>query len=162
MKLPFQKKKKPAEPGVPMIKQRIIPKGVSNVVRSKEEIYKQARMRTRVPEEYQKIELRDDVLEFLRRHNAAPEQIDMMDLALKFHAAMEAGLRGEKGGLAMLPTYLTGSGTTVPNHVPVAVLDAGGSNLRTAQVYWDNGMPMVEQREVIPMPGSIENASIRS
>lgn len=156
MKLPFQKKKKPAEPGVPMIKQRIIPKGVSNVVRSKEEIYKQARMRTRVPEEYQKIELSENVLEFLRRHNAAPDQIDMTALTNKLHAAMEAGLRGEKGGLAMLPTYLTGTGTSVPNDVPVAVLDAGGSNLRAARVHWDCGMPMVENREVLPMPGSKE------
>lgn len=157
MKLPFQKKKKKVdENGIPMIRQKIIPKGVSPVVRSKEEIYKQARMRTRVPEEYQKIELKDDVVEFLRRHNAAPDQVDMMDLTMKFHAAMEAGLRGEKGGLAMLPTYLTGTGTSVPNHEPVAVLDAGGSNLRAAQVYWDCGMPMVKQREVIPMPGSLE------
>ena len=59
MKLPFFKKKEKPKSDVPMIKQQIIPKGVSPIVRPKEEIYKQARMRTRVPEEYMKIELSD-------------------------------------------------------------------------------------------------------
>ena len=49
MKLPFFKKKEKPKSDVPMIKQQIIPKGVSPIVRPKEEIYKQARMRTRVP-----------------------------------------------------------------------------------------------------------------
>ena len=158
MKLPFLKKKQkqPEPEQVPMIRQQIIPKGVSSVVRSKEEIYKQARMRTRVPEEYQKIELSDRALAFLRAHNAADDQVDAVALTEKFHAAMERGLRGEKGGLAMLPTYFTAEGTSVPNDVPVAVLDAGGSHLRAARVFWERGMAMVEQKEVLPMPGSEE------
>ena len=139
-----------------MIKQQIIPKGVSSVVRSKEEIYKQARMRTRVPEEYQKIEISEPVLAFLRRHNAAPDQLDMLTITEKFHAAMEAGLRGEKGALPMLPTYLTGDATEVPNGEVIAVLDAGGSHLRAARVYWENGCAMMDQRDELPMPGMEE------
>ncbi len=157
MKLPFFKKKKQNEADqVPMIKQQIIPKGVSSVVRSKEEIYKQARMRTRVPEEYMKIEISDEVLAFLRRHGAAPDQIDMMAVTGKFHAAMEAGLRGEKSGLSMLPTYYTDESTEVPNNEVVAVLDAGGSHLRAARVFWDHGCAMIEQRDELPMPGMDE------
>ena len=156
MKLPFFKKKEKPKSDVPMIKQQIIPKGVSPIVRPKEEIYKQARMRTRVPEEYMKIELSDKALKFLRAHNAAPDQIDAFALTEKFQEAMEKGLRGEKGGLAMLPTYFTAEGVHVPNHEPVAVVDAGGSHLRAAQVYWDCGMAMIEQEEVLPMPGMDE------
>lgn len=158
MKLPFFKKK-PKELPEGYIRQPIIPKGVSSVVRPKEEIYKEARMRTRVPEEYSKIELRDDVAEFLRRHNACSDQIDRMDLTMKLYAAMEAGLRGEKGGLAMIPTYLRSEEAHVPAGEPVAVLDAGGSNLRVARVYWHEGTPMVEQAETIPLPGSRESVT---
>ena len=73
MKLPFFKKKEKPQSDVPMIKQQIIPKGVSPVVRPKEEIYKQARMRTRVPEEYMKIELSDKALHFLRARRLRPD-----------------------------------------------------------------------------------------
>ena len=156
MKLPFFKKKEKPKSDVPMIKQQIIPKGVSPIVRPKEEIYKQARMRTRVPEEYMKIELSEKALTFLRAHNAAPDQIDAFALTDKFQEAMEKGLRGEKGGLAMLPTYFTAEGVHVPNGAPVAVIDAGGSHLRAAQVHWECGMAMVEQEEVLPMPGMDE------
>ncbi len=155
MKLPFFKKKTKELPEG-YTRQQIIPKGVSSVVRPKEEIYKTARMRTRVPEEYSKIELREDVAEFLRRHNACSDQIDRMDLTMKLHAAMEAGLRGEKGGLAMIPTYLTSMESHVVSEEPVAVLDAGGSNLRVARVIWDGATPLVEEAETIPLPGSTE------
>ena len=89
MKLPFFKKKEKPKSDVPMIKQQIIPKGVSPIVRPKEEIYKQARMRTRVPEEYMKIELSDKTLAFLRAHNAAPDQIDAFALTRRSCNASE-------------------------------------------------------------------------
>ena len=87
MKLPFVKKKEKPKSDVPMIKQQIIPKGVSPIVRPKEEIYKQARMRTRVAEEYMKIELPEKALTFLRAHNASPDQIDAFALTDKFQEA---------------------------------------------------------------------------
>lgn len=155
MKFPFiRKKKKPQGEKPPMIKQQVIPRGVPSRVRSKEEIYKEARLRTELDKP--RIELTDAVVDFLRRHNAAPGQIDQFAVTDKFYDAMVKGLRGERGGLAMLPTYFTAEGARVPNDEPVAVLDAGGSNLRAAQVRWENGLPIVERRRVTPMPGSVE------
>lgn len=156
MKLPFFKKKsKELPPG--MVRQQVIPKGVSSVVRSKEEVYNQARIRSDHDEP--RLELFPEVEEFLRRHGSHPDDIDKMALALKFHDAMEKGLKGEKGGLPMLPSYLTNEGRELPVNVPVAVLDAGGTNLRVAKVYWAEGNPQVEQAETSPLPGSQEEVT---
>ena len=94
----------------------------------------------------------DGVQAFLRRHNQAPEQLDLQRLMDALTAAMRAGLRGE-GGLPMLPTYLTPQ-ARVPENTPVAVLDAGGTHLRTAVVTFCDGAPLVTRLETRPMPGS--------
>ena len=156
MKIPFIKKKK-TEPKEGMTRQQIIPKGVSSVVRSKEEIYNQARVKTDHDEP--KLELQPKVHAFLRRHNAHPDDIDKKALTQRLVDAMEAGLRGEEGGLPMLPTYLTSEGSKAPNGRPVAVLDAGGTNLRAAQVIWREGTPRVEMSEISPLPGSKEEVT---
>lgn len=95
----------------------------------------------------------DAVQAFLQRHKQAPEQLDLQQLTNAFLAAMRAGLRGEAGGLPMLPTYLTPQ-QRVPQNTPVAVLDAGGTHLRTGVVTFCDGAPMLLQLETRPMPGS--------
>lgn len=95
----------------------------------------------------------DAVQAFLQRHKQAPEQLDLQQLTDAFLAAMRAGLRGEAGGLPMLPTYLTPQ-QRVPQNTPVAVLDAGGTHLRTGVVTFIDGAPLVQQLETQPMPGS--------
>ncbi len=150
MKLPFLKKK-PAEPSaIPMTKQQIIPKGVSSHVRTREEIYTQARLKTELDEPA--LPISPEVTAFLQRHGQAPEQLDMAALTASFRSAMEAGLRGE-GGLPMMPTYLSDAGT-LPGETPVAVLDAGGTHLRAAVVSTHNGSTLVTQSETLPLPGS--------
>ena len=149
MKLPFFKKKEKELPEG-MIRQQIIPKGVNPNVRSKEEIYNQARMKTELdapPPEFSPA-----VRAFLRKHSHFFEDIDFNALTDGIRSAMEKGLRGEEGGLAMLPAYLTDIGT-VPENKPVAVLDIGGSHLRAAVVTWTQGSFDVEQREELPLPG---------
>lgn len=91
-------------------------------------------------------------LAFLQRHGQAPEQLALQPLTDAFLEAMRAGLRGE-GGLPMLPAYLT-PGRQVPENTPVAVLDAGGTHLRTAVVTFQDGMPLLQQAASRPMPGS--------
>ena len=72
MKLPFFKKKeKPLPEG--MIRQQIIPRGVDPHVRTKEQIYNQARMKTELdapPPEFQRRRARSDAPQrsFLCRH----------------------------------------------------------------------------------------------
>ena len=149
MKLPFFKKKKKELPEG-MTRQQIIPRGVDPNVRSKEEIYNQARMKTdhdAPPPEFSK-----EVRAFLQRHGHFFEDIDYGKLTDGILSAMQKGLRGEEGGLPMLPLYLSDEGS-VPEDRPVAVLDIGGSHLRAAVVTWHKGAFEFEQREEQPLPG---------
>lgn len=96
---------------------------------------------------------RDPVADFLRRHGQAPEQLELDALTEAFAAAMRAGLRGEAGGLPMLPAYLTPR-QRVAQHAPVAVLDAGGTHLRAGLVTFLDGAPLLERTQTRPMPGA--------
>jgi hexokinase len=100
-----------------------------------------------------------DILEkaeaFLFDIGMHPEQTDIERTAGAFRAQMDAGLRGEPGGLPMLPTFLRAVGQ-VPDAEPVLVADAGGSNLRRALVSFHHGQPLVSERDSMPMPGSRE------
>ena len=150
MKFPFFKKKeKPLPEG--MIRQQVIPKGVSPVVRTKEQIYNQARMKTQ--HDSPPPEFSPEVLAVLRRHGHFYKDIDYKALTDRILDAMQKGLRGEEGGLPMLPTYLSDVGE-LPMDKPVAVLDIGGSHLRAAVVTWTHDSVFVlEEREELPMPG---------
>ena len=149
MKLPFFKKKEKELPEG-MIRQQVIPKGVNPHVRTKEEIYNQARMKT--DHDAPPPEFSEPVKALLRKNGAFFADIDYNALTDGILAAMQKGLRGEEGGLAMLPTYLSDRGT-VPEDAPVAVLDIGGSHLRAAVVTWTHGSYDVEQRAELPLPG---------
>ena len=149
MKLPFFKKKEKELPDG-MIRQQIIPKGVNPNVRSKEEIYNQARMKT--DHDAPPPEFSPAVRDFLHRHGHFFEDIDYNALTDGILAAMQKGLKGEEGGLPMLPTYLSDVGA-VPEDAPVAVLDIGGSHLRAAVVTWTHGAFELDQREELPLPG---------
>ena len=70
---------------------------------------------------------------FLTRHNMEPERIDLAETTAAFLGEMELGLRGRESSLKMLPTYLTADGV-LPMDEPAAVIDAGGTNFRTALV----------------------------
>lgn len=100
----------------------------------------------------------DPVQEFLKRHGQAPEQLELQTLTNAMLTAMRAGLNGEAGGLPMLPTYLTPQ-QRVPQNTPVAVLDAGGTHLRTGVVTFCDGAPLVSRLETRPMPGSAAPAT---
>ena len=83
------------------------------------------------------------VLAFLRKYDAAPDQLDTQALTDALLAAMQRGLRGEAGGLPMLPAYLAPHGhVTAPEDKRVAVIDAGGTNFRVATVHYEFGQPM--------------------
>ena len=150
MKLPFLKKKEKELPEG-MIRQQVIPKGVNPVVRTKEQIYNQARMKTQ--HDAPPPEFSPEVLSVLRRHGHFYQDIDYKALTDRILDAMQKGLRGEEGGLPMLPTYLSDVGE-LPEDKPVAVLDIGGSHLRAAVVMWAHDSVFVmDAREELPMPG---------
>ena len=149
MKLPFLKKKdKPMPEG--MIRQQVIPKGVNPVVRTKEQIYNQARMKT--DHDAPPPEFSPAVRAFLHEHGHFFQDIDYDALTDGILSAMRKGLRGEEGGLPMLPSFLSDRGE-IPADKPVAVLDIGGSHLRAAVVTWTHGAFDIDRREELPLPG---------
>ena len=95
------------------------------------------------------------VLAFLRKYDAAPDQLDTQALTDALLAAMQRGLRGEPSGLPMLPAYLAPG-----KHLPdtegkrVAVVDAGGTHFRVATVRYEFGHPILENERKLPMPGT--------
>ncbi len=98
------------------------------------------------------------VTEFLTRHGMDPDQVDLSAACLAFQQAMAAGLAGRPSSILMLPTYLTHEGP-LPQGVPVAVIDAGGTNARVARVTFAPAGPLVEGLEVFPMPGTLGEVS---
>lgn len=95
----------------------------------------------------------DMVMDFLRRTGMAPDQVDIPLTCQQFLEEMEAGLTGKPSTLLMLPTYLTAHGP-LPTDVPVAVIDAGGTNARVAKITFTKEGPQMENLTVFPIPGS--------
>lgn len=78
------------------------------------------------------------------------EKIDRQELISTFLSEMEKGLRGEPSSLRMIPAYVGVDGR-IPEGAKAAVLDAGGTNFRSAVV---SIPPQVEERKSQPMPGA--------
>jgi hexokinase len=78
------------------------------------------------------------------------------DVLIKdFRLDMERGLRGEKSSMPMIPAYLSPV-TEIPAGKKVLALDAGGTNLRAALVYFDaEGKAQAEYVRKQPMPGTM-------
>ncbi|MFO7850185.1 MAG: hexokinase [Spirochaetia bacterium] len=67
---------------------------------------------------------------------------------------MKKGLSGGESSLAMIPTYIE-TDKKIPPDTPVLVLDAGGTNFRTALVSFNSdGTPKITDYNKYPMPGS--------
>ena len=73
--------------------------------------------------------------EFFAKHRFAAD-VDADALLAEFGRQMDAGLAGSPKSLAMLPAWL-GVDREVPTESPVVVLDAGGTNLRVAVIWFD-------------------------
>ena len=76
--------------------------------------------------------------------------IDRQSMIAAFLSEMEKGLKGEESSLRMIPAYIGVNGK-IPQGSKAAVLDAGGTNFRSAVV---SIPPKIEHRSNRPMPGS--------
>lgn len=91
-----------------------------------------------------------DVLRKGRIHYA---DFDVAVLSGMILREMAAGLRGKESSLEMIPSFV-GPVEHIPVNRPVIVLDAGGTNLRSALVRFDGGgEPQVESVTKRLMPG---------
>lgn len=94
--------------------------------------------------------------EFLRAGGfVSAAEIDRQAMISTFLQEMEKGLRAEESSLRMIPAYVGVNGK-IPEGAKAAVLDAGGTNFRSAIV---SIPPKVENRVNQPMPGSKEEVS---
>lgn len=92
-------------------------------------------------------------IDFLKSYQMDASDINPAELIDAFLDQMQRGLEGKKSSLAMLPTYLTPA-FDVPSDKPVLVADAGGTNFRSAIVWFDeNKKPVIEKLNVYKMPG---------
>ena len=89
--------------------------------------------------------------EFLEVNNfTVAEKIDRQAMIATFLSEMEKGLKGEPSSLRMIPTYVGVKGK-IPQGAKAAVLDAGGTNFRSAVV---SIPPTIEDKMNQPMPGA--------
>ena len=98
-------------------------------------------------------EIRKKVHKFLRRNGMDHRQISTEGTVRDFLSEMERGLGGISSSLQMLPTHIDVE-KEIPVDTPVIALDAGGTNFRTATIYFRrDGKPVIENYEKFPMPG---------
>ncbi|MBQ6654217.1 MAG: hypothetical protein IJM79_01680 [Erysipelotrichaceae bacterium] len=93
------------------------------------------------------------VREFLAAYRQLPEYVDLKKYTDSMLQQMQLGLDGEEASLMMIPTYLSSNGAARLGE-PVIAIDAGGTNLRTALVCFDeNGRMQVSDLAKQPMLG---------
>ncbi len=94
-----------------------------------------------------------EIKAWLKDQMVAAEAYDADVLLDHFLEEMEKGLNGEASSLAMIPAYV-GTGGRVPSGKPVAVIDAGGTNLRIGiATFNDAGEVELSHFSKQPMPG---------
>ena len=99
---------------------------------------------------------KSSVKKFLQKHGMYPGDIDLESICVNFESEMTKGLSSYKndGSLLMLPTFIKIS-EDIPRDKPVIVIDAGGTNLRTAVVRFDKDLNCVmSDFSNHPMPGA--------
>lgn len=95
------------------------------------------------------------VREFLFAHGQSADNVDVALSLQKFNQSMRLGLEG-RGGMPMIPTYLSDvdRGIISPDS-PRILIDAGGTNFRSALGYFDkNGVAHLEELVKTRMPAS--------
>jgi len=97
---------------------------------------------------------RDIAGEFLEAHGFRFGELDPEALVSDMEREMTRGLDGSDSSLPMLPTYI-GVDRPVPPRRPVIAVDAGGTNLRSATVSFnEGGTPVIEGFSKQAMPGT--------
>jgi len=104
-------------------------------------------------------EIKNKVIDFLKRHGMDHEDIDIDENCRIFLDEMEKGLAGQDSSLAMLPTYIE-TEKDIPKDKPVIVMDAGGTNFRVATIcFQQDEKPTIEDFKLYPMPGMKQEVS---
>lgn len=95
---------------------------------------------------------------FMKKHGMAAENIDVCRYSRVFCEHAERGLSAKQDELPMIPAYLSCT-DNVPRDMPAAVIDAGGTNFRTALVRFSGGTAVFEGLRKHEMPGAAKPAT---
>ena len=95
----------------------------------------------------------ENALAFLTRHGMDPESVDPDVCIFRMLAEMRSGLAGEACSMDMIPTYLSNDGELQAG-VQAAVIDAGGTNFRSALVHFQPAGYTVTDMIKRKMPGT--------
>lgn len=90
--------------------------------------------------------------DFFDRHGLSAGRLDVLREAERMAEAMRRGLDAQDEGLPMLPAWLRVDGS-VPAGACAAVIDAGGTNLRTGLVRFEENGPVLYDLKKMKMPG---------
>ena len=92
--------------------------------------------------------------QFLHIHGQSADDIDIGASLEELNRQMKLGLRGE-GGLPMIPTYLDPDRADIVKSSKRILIDAGGTNFRSALGYFDaDGKVRIEDLRKTGMPAS--------
>ncbi|GHV40472.1 hexokinase [Spirochaetia bacterium] len=95
-----------------------------------------------------------EISEFAHYYGFHYDNLDPVSLMRDVLNHMERGLRGQSSSLVMIPSYISPV-SHVPAGKTVLALDAGGTNLRSSLVRFDeNGKAIAEGTVKVPMPGT--------
>ena len=82
---------------------------------------------------------------FLKEHKMTASDLNIGELCNLFIKEMENGLEGRNSSLIMIPTYIEVNKQITANQ-PVIAIDAGGTNFRTAKVYFNDKMELITEK----------------
>lgn len=90
---------------------------------------------------------------FLKTCGMHPERIDLDASLDAFLDEMQKGLDGQPSSLAMIPAYVAPT-DSIESGRKVIVIDAGGTNLRTALIHFNGKKLVTDQFQKTKMPGT--------
>lgn len=88
-----------------------------------------------------------------------PSLTDMDECTSRFVSQMRSGLFSERSSLMMMPTYFSAD-APIEKGQRVIVLDAGGTNFRTALAEINDSSIKIRKMNTSPMPGSLAPISM--
>lgn len=97
------------------------------------------------------------VEQFLQKHNQSTNNIDVSKMVALVMEEMRQGLRQNDATIPMIPTYLQNIGRDKIKPGKRLLIDAGGTNFRSAVGHFDeNGNVQIERLQKTKMPASDE------
>ena len=100
----------------------------------------------------------ENVERFLLQTGMLDPSFSVQDCAASMCAEMRRGLKGEPSSYPMIPTYLRTAGV-IPEDRYAVVIDAGGTNFRSALAHFHGGQCIIEHSRKTMMPGVLHPAS---